>query len=170
MFAIWINLGVPHTTLYGPYIYSFLFFLPSTWQVKIVPGDGNSKFFMFYVNIWYRKKKSSTWIFLSLNRDLEGRTSNCDPDTSPTGHFPDRHFPYWHISDWTIPRLTLPRLDISPTRHLPEWLFPLLDISPAGLFPDQIFPRADIYSTAHFPDYTFPPSIHIISEPTFPWR
>ena len=25
------------------------------------------------------------------------------PDTSPTGHFPDRHFP-----DWTIPRPTLP--------------------------------------------------------------
>ena len=69
------------------------------------------------------------------------------PDTSPTGHFPDRHFPDWHISNWTIPRSKLARLGISPTRHFPERLFPRPDISPSGYLSDCTFPRLHISSS-----------------------
>ena len=65
------------------------------------------------------------------------------PDTSPTGHFPDRHFPDWHIPDWTIRRPTL-------TWHFPDQTFARLDISPSGYLPDCTFPRL------HFsPFYTY---------------
>ena len=46
---------------------------------------------------------------------------------------------------------------ITGSGHFPDWTFPRLDNSPTNISP-----------SGYFPEWTFPPSIHIISEPTFP--
>ena len=89
-----------------------------------------------------------------LNKENTKDSEDGIPDILITGsgHFLDWTFPRptlpdWHIPNWAIPQPTLPRVEISPTRHLPKWLF--------DYFPNWTFLQLDISLTRHFPEHIF---------------
>ena len=79
------------------------------------------------------------------------------PETSPTGHFPDRTLlrpdtsPTGHFPD-----RTLLRPDTSPTGHFSDRTLLRPDTSPIGHFSDRTLLRPDTSPAGHIPNRTYP--------------